>query len=150
MKIVLHRINDDGDSTIGYIKVDGQFMGYTLEDEHRDVKVRGETRIPSGIFRVKFREVVSGKTTDYRKRYDWFNWHLMLQDVPDFNYVYLHIGNTEKHTDGCILIGGSPDYRKDEADFLGKSTPIFKRFYLKVKAALDAGDPVHIEIRDEI
>ena len=33
-----------------------KFLAYTLEDEQRDVKVWGETRIPAGTYKLKLRE----------------------------------------------------------------------------------------------
>jgi hypothetical protein len=150
MKIIHQRISHDDDSSIGYIVIDNEFQGFILEDEPREDKVAGETRIPAGTYRVKFREELSGLTKRYRNKFDWFTWHLMLQDVPNFEYVYIHIGNDEEHTDGCLLVGDIVEFKTNADEFLGKSTQAFERVYEKVSAALDLGEPVHIEVRDEI
>ena len=62
MKLQLLRINSGVDATSGvlyrvYPEGDKKFLCYTLEDEHRDVKVMGETRIPAGTYTIEFRSV---------------------------------------------------------------------------------------------
>jgi hypothetical protein len=31
--------------------------------------------------------------------------HLLVQDVPNRDWILFHIGNTSKDTSGCILVG---------------------------------------------
>jgi hypothetical protein len=104
-KLTLIRFSDDGDSTLGLLFLDGKFQTYTLEDEYRNKKVSGETRIPAGTYTLGIRDVMSGLTKKYRNRYSWFKYHLHVKDVPNFKYVYIHIGNNDDHTDACILVG---------------------------------------------
>jgi hypothetical protein len=139
MIITLRRIDYDEDSTTGYMKIDGQFECYTLEDEARSIKVPGETCIPPGTYRLRLREVESPMTIKYRNKFDWFNFHIQVMDVPGFEYVYIHIGNTDDDTDGCILVGDSVVNKGSIEDFLGNSTQAFKRFYKKVEPTLDWG-----------
>lgn len=149
MRIDLHRIANDQDSTTGYIKINGEFECFTLEDEHRDQKVKGETRIPSGSYKLGLRTTESPLTMRYRKRFDWFKWHIQLLHVPNFNYVYLHIGNDDSHTDGCILLGDGIMNKGTKEDFLMSSTQAFERFYKKVFPVLESGsEPVTIYIYD--
>lgn len=147
MQLTLVRYSDNGNSTAGLLFLDGEFFCHTLEDERRDVKVAGETRIPEGNYQVLFREVLSPLTKKYRSKFDWFTWHLQLQDVPNFNNVYMHIGNRETETDGCLLLGDSINNNRLSAAFLGNSTPAFARMYKLVSAELEAGNPVHITIK---
>jgi hypothetical protein len=148
MEITLIRLNKDTDSTIGVMYIDGKFQCYTLEDEERDVKIKGETCIPKGTYEVKFREVVSGLTKKYRERYDWFHYHLMLQDVPNFNYVYMHVGNTDEHTDGCLLVGEQQQLNTYKEGKLMSSVPAFERLYKKVGNELESGGKVYITVKD--
>lgn len=151
MKQKLQRLNDDGDSTIGYMTTDGKFQCYTLEDEWRVVKVKGDTRIPAGTYEIKKREVLSGLTKKYRAKYGWFDYHLELQDVPNFDYVYVHIGNDDDDTDACILVGNTQTSNRGDSDgFIGNSTDAYRDYYQKTSAALDVGEKVFIEIKDEI
>lgn len=147
MELELKRFSNGVESTLGNMIINNSWECFSLEDEFRAVKVQGETRIPAGRYEVKFREVLSGLTKKYQDRYPWFKYHLHIQDVPGFNYVYLHIGNTDDHTDGCILLGDSATTNKHGNEgSIGSSRIAFKRFYEKVCAALNTGESVHINI----
>lgn len=142
MKLSLHRERSNNETTIGKLYVNGVFECSTLEDEYRKEKVAGETRIPEGNYEIKKRVVLSGLTQKYRKRFDWFDFHLMLQDVPNFNYVYIHVGNNHKHTDGCILVG------QDSGGWeVWNSVDTFKPLYQKISNALYKGEKVTIDIK---
>jgi len=137
-----------GGYTIGDMYLAGSTIRecYTLEDEKRNVKVRGETRIPAGTYRITYREVLSGKTNQYRAKYPWFKWHLWLRDVPNFEYVYIHVGNVEADTDGCILVGHGVDMSGGK---VLSSKAAFESLYKKIAARLDDGEEVTIKIEDE-
>ena len=146
MKLTLTRFSGQSTSTLGLLFVDNSFECFTLEDEERVVKIKGETRIPEGVYQVKKREVLSGLTKKYRDRFDFFDYHFMLQDVPGFEYVYIHIGNDETNTDGCLLVGdGVKSNRFDQKNNLQSSTSAFERLYKRLSAALD----ITIEIKNE-
>jgi len=51
----LQRFHDSGQSTLGLLSVNDQFLCFTLEDEGREIKVKGETRIPAGRYQIKLR-----------------------------------------------------------------------------------------------
>jgi len=136
MHLTLYRFSESPDSTIGLLYEGKYFNCFTLEDQYQKVKVEGETRIPEGLYKVKQRRVLSGLTKKYRAKYPWFKWHFELQDVPGFKYVYIHIGNDDDHTDGCILIGDRLKSNKvDDVNNLGASTPAFQRLYKRMKDA---------------
>ena len=145
MKLELKRFSAGNDSTLGLMFVDGEFECFTLEDEYREKKVKGETRIPAGTYKVAKREVVSGLTEKYRSKYPWFDYHFMLHDVPNFQYVYIHVGNDDDHTDGCILVGYAiKSNRFNEDNNLTSSGPAFKRLYQKMSDA----DIINISVTD--
>ena len=145
MKLELKRFSSQSDTTLGLLFVDGELECFTLEDEYREEKIKGETRIPEGTYKVEKREVVSGLTKKYRSKYPWFDYHFMLQDVPDFQYVYIHIGNDDDHTDGCLLVSdGVKSNRFDQNNNLSSSGPAFKRLYQKMSEA----NIVNISITD--
>mgnify|MGYP003122768638 FL=1 len=145
MKLELKRFSSQSDTTLGLLFVDGDFECFTLEDEYRTIKIKGETRIPAGTYKVEKREVLSGLTKKYRSKYPWFDFHFMLQDVPDFQYVYIHIGNDDDHTDGCLLVSDAvKSNRFDENNNLSSSGPAFKRLYQKMSEA----NIVNISITD--
>lgn len=159
---ILQRFSDNRTSTLGLmLKVlqsgglNGPFtklylQGYTLEDEFRESKVSKETRIQAGKYEIVIQEVVTSKTQDYQNRYPgWFEKHLMLKDVPGFTGIYIHIGNDDKDTDGCILLGDSADNNSIGPGTITNSTACFSRFYKELYPHLKAGGKAFIEIRDE-
>tara|TARA_Y100000361_G_C11161204_1_gene347456 strand:- start:3933 stop:4388 length:456 start_codon:yes stop_codon:yes gene_type:complete len=147
MELTLRRFSDNGESTLGLLYLDNKFYCYTIEDEKRTVKIKGKTRIPEGTFEIKQRKVLSGMTEKYRSKFSWFEWHLELQNVPDFKYVYIHKGNTADHSDGCIILGDSPNNNRfNKEGFLGKSTPRFEHLYKILSSELSNGGKVEIKI----
>ena len=52
MEITVNRFISDNDTTISHINVDGKFICFGLEDEYRENKLVGETRIPAGKYKV--------------------------------------------------------------------------------------------------
>jgi len=138
--INVYRFSDNGNSTMGLVFIDGEFFCYCLEDEHRDVKVKGETRIPAGTYQLGIKSELTPMTRRYRDQYGWFKYHLNVKDVPEFDDIYIHKGNTEKHTAGCLLLGNQPNNNTIKAGFLGDSGTIYKAFYQKVYDAAKEGD----------
>ena len=60
MKLKVLRFSSEVDSTHGLLFQEGdlgnKFLCYTLEDERRALKVKGETRVPAGVYRVELRK----------------------------------------------------------------------------------------------
>jgi len=148
MKLTVHRFSSGDESTIGSLMINGDFECFTLEDEYREEKVKGETRIPAGTYTVKFRESESPMTEKYRARYDFFKYHLHVQNVTNFQFIYIHAGNKDDHTDGCLLLGDSANNNQIDDGFIGHSRQAFERVYKKVSKALKEGEPVNIEYID--
>jgi hypothetical protein len=157
LNYILQRYSDNRQSTLGFLcklityadKLKLFLCGYTLEDEFRESKVSKETRIPAGKYEIVIQEVLTEKTKDYQKRYPWFEKHLMLKNVPNFQGIYIHIGNDDKDTDGCILMGDGVDNNTIGPGAISASTNCFSRFYKELYPHLKAGGKAFIEIRDE-
>lgn len=144
------RYSDGGDSTLGLLMHKGQLCGYTIEDEHRKIKVSGETRIDADRYEIKFREEpLSKMNLQYQKAYSWFTWHLHLQNVRNFKWIYMHEGVTDDDTDGCIVVGDTANNNVVKAGRLGRSSIAYKRNYLNISAHLNAGRRVFITMVDE-
>lgn len=150
MTITLPRYSSSPESTLGLFFINGEWECYTLEDEFRAVKVSGETRIPAGIYEIKFREEKSPMQQTYKRKFSWFTWHLQLMDVPGFDYVYIHIGNKDEDTDACILVADTANNNRLAKGFIGSSTPAFERIYKKISQALLNGERVFIHIKDQV
>lgn len=149
MKLKLIRISSQEDSTSGILYIDNKFACYTLEDEQRKIKVQGETAIPLGIYEIQFR-TVGGFHDRYSSRFkDIHHGMLELQDVPNFQYILIHCGNTDEHTAGCILLGDTQNNNVLQKDgFIGSSTQAYKRVYPMIAGALLRNEKVTIEIVD--
>lgn len=154
MDLVVYRISSESDSTNGllYEKTESfglKFLCYTLEDEHRVLKVKGETRIPQGKYFLEYRKE-GGFHNKYKKRFS--NIHkgmLQVMDVPNFEYILLHCGNTDENTAGCLLLGDSQENNQIIKDgFIGKSTNAYKRVYKIISDKLQSGETVSIEYID--
>ena len=146
MKLQVVRYQMGTDATNGMLFIDGEFECYTLEDEYRDVKKWGETCIPEGTYDIKFRRT-GGFHARYSEKYK--NAHhgmLHVQDVPNFEHILIHTGNTDEHTAGCLLLGEtSQDLDRGKDGFIGASTIAYKKAYPKIAEELLNGRPVSIE-----
>ena len=154
MKLEVLRISSQADSTNGILyKVNPdksrEFLAYTLEDEERDEKVMHETRIPSGTYRITLR-TVGGFTAKYAKRFkDIHKGMLWVRDVPNFQYILIHCGNTDEHTSGCLLLGKTQTSNKEANNgFIGKSTQAYFDVYPPIAEALENGEDVSITYID--
>lgn len=151
MKLLLQRLSHDEQSTLGELRIDGLLVAATVEDEPRAVKLRGETRIPAGSYRIKLRTVGGFHARELR-RYgdDWHHGMLWLQDVPGFEYILIHCGNTERDTEGCIIVGTSAVPNGKGGGSVSGSRAAYERLYPRVAAAILAGEMVTIEVRNEV
>ena len=150
MNLELLRYSSQKETTLGMLfDVSGserKFLCYTLEDEHRTKKVWGETRIPAGQYEIKFR-----KTGGFNKRYTkkFGNKHygmLELQNVTNFKYVLVHIGNDQDDTAGCVLVGDQSIQNITKPGFIGRSTQAYKRVYAKIAQRMLRKEKVLINI----
>ena len=154
MKYEVLRISSGKDSTSGMLfEVDNNrrtFLAYTLEDEQRDVKVWGETRIPAGTYKLKLRKE-GGFHTRYLAKYgDTFHKGMIwVQDVPGFEYILWHTGNTDEHTAGCLILGNTQTNNRIAKDgFIGSSVDAYKFVYPRVLAAIESGLDVEVTYID--
>jgi hypothetical protein len=113
MKLSLKRIAKKQTYTVGKLYIDGEYFCDTLEDQDRHLsqnmpladivqaKVMHKTAIPTGTYPV----IVN--VSPARKR-------LLprLQNVPGFEGILIHRGNTEDDSSGCILLGENKEVGK--------------------------------------
>lgn len=144
MDLKLSRLFKGNDYTIGKLYINGEYFCDTLEDMDRrlnqtddlsviySLKVYGKTAIPKGTYKITL-DVVSPKFSapKYADSYGNIQGKLpRLLDVPGFEGILIHIGNSHTDTDGCILVG--------ENKVKGKvinSTNTFNALYAKLKLA---------------
>lgn len=120
MELTLRRTALRAGYTIGHLYIDGTYFCDTLEDTVRDldhngrfdngeVKIPAQTAIPYGRYRVTMN--VPSPRFAPKAAYKW--WHPdgrygllpRLLDVPHFDGILIHSGNSAADTAGCILVG---------------------------------------------
>lgn len=141
MELRLKRIARRETYTIGRLYIDGQPFCDTLEDTDRGLrqslplsvnkakKHKGATAIPTGRYLVTM-AMQSPRFKD-RKQYQFCNGYLpRLINVPAFDGVLIHIGNTAKDTEGCILVGKNTKVGK-----VLESAATFRKLYERLTQA---------------
>ena len=125
MDIRLRRFEFGTNYTIGKLYVDDVYFCFTLEDKVREpgVKVDGQTAIPYGTYPV---------IIDYSTHFNMDLPHVL--NVPGFEGIRIHTGNTDADTEGCILVGTTWAGK----DFVGNSKFAFEPLFEKLKAAKGA------------
>jgi hypothetical protein len=119
MKIEVKRLYKTENSTIGELTIDGKFECYTLEDKERAVKIKGETAISKGTYKV-----IINQSNRFKKLLP------LLLNVPNFEGVRIHPGNSNHDTEGCILVGQSIS-----KDYISKSRKAFEKLFKKMQLA---------------
>ena len=153
MKLKVLRFSSQEDSTSGLLFLDGdlglEFLCYTLEDERRALKVEGESRVPAGTYKIELR-TKGGFHEKYKKKYRTFHKGMLhVTNVPNFEYILIHTGNTDEHTSGCLLVGDSQENNVIIKDgFIGKSVNAYKRIYPNISKAISREEKVTIEYID--
>lgn len=144
MLLELFEIASTTNSTASLMAVDGRPLCFVVEDGARDKKVKHETRIPAGVFKILPRK--SGSFfTKYAKAFG-HKFVLHLQDVPGFEFILIHIGNTIRDTSGCLLVNRFVGLGVD-GNFSGTdSTSVYKLLYSLAEAALERGEEIYIKI----
>jgi len=140
MQIVVQREPSKAKTTMGRLSLDGIGFCDTLEDVIRERpgvpvaewKVWGETAIPAGVYRIAVvNSMKFGPET------------LAVKDVPGFEAIRIHAGNTHADTHGCLLVG----YRTSD-DFVGMSRIALQKLKDIVLKAMREVELVTIEYRN--
>tara|TARA_R110000868_G_scaffold3236_1_gene21251 strand:+ start:478 stop:864 length:387 start_codon:yes stop_codon:yes gene_type:complete len=121
MLIIIRRLYKGEKSIIGEMTVDGIFECFTLEDIERPIKIKGETAIPKGTYKV-----IINQSNRFKRQLP------LLLNVPGFEGVRIHSGNTNHDTEGCILVG-----QTRHKEFIGKSRKAFDKLFKKMQRTKD-------------
>lgn len=134
MELKLKRIAKRDTYTIGRLFIDEKYFCDTLEDKVRDLskeaKVKGRTAIPAGRYQIvltyspRFKRILP-----------------LLLDVPQFEGVRIHRGNTAKDTEGCILVG----YNREVGKVLD-SAVTEQRLMAVLQNTANKGEQIYITI----
>ena len=141
MKLTLKRIALRPTYTIGKLYIDDVYFCDTIEDTVRDInkngkfdngekKVHSKTAIPYGNYEIKW---------TYSPRFKKYTPQLM--NVPSFEGIRIHAGNTSEDTEGCLILGENKQVGK-----VLNSRATINKFYPIIKEACSKGK-VTIEIK---
>lgn len=149
MELELWRYSGGADATLGLLMVQHEttreLLCFTCEDEFRTVKVDGETRIPAGRYKIEFRES-GGMHARYNVAFPKMHKGMLwLRDVPGFTWAYIHIGNDDDDTLGCILVA---EDRNESTRSIQRSRHAYERIYPDIAAAIESGEGAWITIYD--
>ena len=144
MELHQNRLIDDGEATLGLLPLPRDNC-FTLEDQHQDAKVAGETRIPAGRYEVVKR--THGRFYEAYKERWGHAWGLEISDVPGFTDILIHTGNKDEHTAGCLLVGYGADI-SGEAE-ISRSRSAYEMVFEVTYRAFSQGERVWITITDE-
>jgi len=149
MELNIKRIARRETYTIGRLYIDGKYFCETLEDKDRGLrqdmpvaviratKRKGITAIPTGRYRVTL--AVQSPKFSKRAIYQFCNGYLpRLINVPGYDGVLIHIGNTARDTEGCLLVGRNTQ--------VGKVLDSRKTFIELYDRLLGAKDDIYIKI----
>lgn len=139
MEILIVRRKKTDLSVIGDMYIDGVKKWVTLEDTDRGltnqmtlaqiqaIKIKTKTAIPTGRYPV-------AKYNSPKR-----SWCLLVNDVPGFSMIEIHVGNYPQDTDGCTLVGLSVS---SQPDAINSSKDAIKALYALAFAELDKGGKV--------
>ena len=141
MKLTLKRIALRPTYTIGKLYIDDVYFCDTIEDTVRDInkngkfdngekKIHSKTAIPYGTYEIKW---------TYSPRFKKYTPQLM--NVPSFEGIRIHAGNTSADTEGCLILGENKQVGK-----VLNSRATINKFYPIIKKACSKGK-VTIEIK---
>lgn len=124
--------------TIGKLYIDGEYFCDTLEDTVRDLdkngqnedKIWGQTAIPYGRY-----QVIISYSPKFKK-----NMPLLL-NVPGYEGVRIHSGNTPDDTLGCILVG-----QNKRIGQVVNSTAAYNELMKRIDEIADPFEKIYIEI----
>lgn len=92
------------------------------------MKRYGATAIPTGRYQVTLK--VKSPKFSKKKQYEFCDGYLpRLLNVPAFKGVLIHIGNTAKDTEGCLLV-----WRNTRVGKVLESAATFRKLYERLKA----------------
>ncbi len=141
MRLKLIRKTFTETSTIGELFINDQFECFILEDKDRGItqsqplevvkehKKFGITAIPKGTYEIAI--TFSNRFKQYLP---------LLMNVPAFEGIRIHSGNTADHTEGCLLPGVTMS-----RDMVQQSKTAFKKLFTKLKA-VEKTEKITIEI----
>jgi len=142
MNLLLQRLSHTDTLTTSALFVEHELYALVPEDPPQEVKVKGNTRIPAGRYRLTLED-----SPKFSPKYG----HKMLTvcDVPNFAGIRIHRGNSPADTSGCILPNAHIMVNPDKDDTFYMSDVAYKALYHEVASFIEQGGEAWITVRDE-
>lgn len=133
MKLELVRIANRPTYCIGKLYIDGVWFCDTIEDTDRGLddsmsvdeilkkKIKGETAIPTGIYKIEI---------TYSPKYK--RMMPLILGVKGYSGIRIHSGNTSKDTEGCLLVG-----KNTKVGMVTDSRNTYQRLFARLQNAKD-------------
>lgn len=157
MEVKILRFADNGSATMSVLQINGVSKCFGIEDEERAEKVAGETRVPEGKYQLSLRAEggYHGRELERYKNKPGFHkgmlcvhnapgWRIITEKMS-FQYILIHSGNTEKHTEGCYLPNTTASFSSFSG---GASRAAYEEIYPIIAGAIESGEKVTIEYVD--
>lgn len=154
MKITVERKYRGPKYTIGHLYIDGKYFCDTLEDPDRGltqemsldyikkIKIKGDTCIPYGTYELSLK-VTSFKYSNISK-YPYTSVAKgkmpRVMNVKGFDGILIHAGNTQRDTEGCLLVG----LNKVKGQVV-QSQATWQKLYALLKQADNKNEKITIE-----
>jgi len=124
------------DCEISKVYVRGQFFCYAIEDAAREVKIKKQTCIPVGTYELGVRH---SPNFSPKLGHDM----IWVKNVPNYEFILIHHGNTVIDTDGCLILGKTIGTLQGKdgvvRDAVLNSKPTYYEFYASVIEDIKAG-----------
>lgn len=131
MKLVLNRLLKTNTFTIGELLINDKYQCDILEDKVRlNEKVYGKTAIPAGTYEIKM---------TYSPKFKCVM--PLLLNVPGFEGIRIHSGNSSKDTLGCLITGKW----NNGNDWISNSKEEYNKLF---KLLIDCKDKITITINN--
>lgn len=153
MELLLKRIALKDTYTIGKLYVNGTYFCDTIEDKVRDLNKDGDlndvgegkisslTAIPYGTYEITLK--VQSPKYSLRTNYNWCRGYLpRLINVPHFEGILIHAGNTAEDSAGCIIVGEN----KVKGQVINSMVTLKRLYCSFLKEASDKNEKIHIKI----
>ncbi|EDO8569472.1 hypothetical protein GSM32_06900 [Campylobacter jejuni] len=133
MKITINRRYTGKTCVIGKFKVLGDdeeilFECFSLEEDKEGLESGKDLRMPAGVYNLKRHSPSRFENTlrSITKKDDDTMINVYNDDVPSSRAILIHWGNSDKDTQGCILLGLT---KANDNESVGQSRQACKEFY---------------------
>ena len=146
MRLHLQLVAETPTSTLSVCSIAGGFQCFVLEDGFNVTKIKHHTRIPPGIYSI-------GKRTEgrfaARHRTKYGHLHVPhLLDVPGFEFILIHPGNSIGDTSGCLLPGFQATHGNG-AFTVAQSERAFLALFERIEQGFAADGAVEVQVSRE-